>query len=199
LDLDGSLIVASKAITIHGSKLSQTISLGSTAKDMHIADEEPGRMSTVAGLTVGSSHSGDLFVSNVSDANSDSVGTITLVATQLAKKVIFHTQASSFNRGIVVQAKGGVILSQSVTTKQDDVVVRGGTGSLKIMDRMTLSTTNKLLTITADDVDIRGTAKMSTGTASLTIATETPVTIGVGTATEQMDISANELSRVTTT
>ena len=43
--------------------------------------------------------------------------TVTLVATQSAKQVVFEgTAVSSFNKGITVQAAAGIVLSQGVST-----------------------------------------------------------------------------------
>jgi hypothetical protein len=85
-----------------------------------------------------------------------------------------------------VQATGGIILSQSLTTKASTTTLRGGTGALKILDRRTLSTTGQLLTITADDIVIQG--GISTGAAALIIATEGAKSIGLGLTTMQMNI-----------
>ena len=81
---------------------------------------------------------------------------ITLKATQTSRNIVFSAYASSFNKGIILQASGGVILSQSVTTIASDVVIRAGTAALRVIDKRELSTTNKFLTITADDIDLQG-------------------------------------------
>ena len=56
-------------------------------------------------------------MNGVSDTSIDLVGTIMLVATKAAALVVFKTGASAFNKGIIIHAIGGVILSQSVATK----------------------------------------------------------------------------------
>jgi hypothetical protein len=89
-------------------------------------------MTTAGGLTVGSSLTGSLLVDGISDGSSDKIATLTLIATKHTQLVTFKTTASSFNKGIVLQAMGGVVLSESVTTKNQPVLIRTGTGTLTV-------------------------------------------------------------------
>ena len=50
----------------------------------------------------------------VTNANSGTVGTLTLVATRAASSVVFKGGINSFNKGITIDAMGGVVLSESV-------------------------------------------------------------------------------------
>ena len=50
LDLDGKLKAGTAQVTIHGSKIQQTIGLGDTSKDLHISSPELQRL-TADGLT----------------------------------------------------------------------------------------------------------------------------------------------------
>jgi hypothetical protein len=107
--------------------------------------------------------------------------------------------ASVFNKGIVVQAMGGVVLSESVSSKNWPTLIYAGTGTLKILSTKTLVSTNQLLTITADDVNFQGDS-INSGTAMTTI---TPLTvgntIGVGDITStNMAIGGTEVAVVTT-
>ena len=70
--------------------------LGATAKDMHVDDGELGRLTTNAGLFFGSSTNGVVTVTGITELNSNSVGTITLLATRADTKVEFLAAASSF-------------------------------------------------------------------------------------------------------
>ena len=65
---------------------------------MHISDEELGRMSATGGMTVGSPVLGSIWVGGVTADNSDSIGTLTLVATQHAQTVTFTGASSTFNK-----------------------------------------------------------------------------------------------------
>ena len=91
------------------------IGVGSTVKPLHLTDSELGRMETVAGLTIGDEKCGTITVNGITSTNSDTVGTLSLVATKLARSVIFKGDGPSvFSKGIIVQAGGGVVLSTSV-------------------------------------------------------------------------------------
>jgi hypothetical protein len=197
VDLAGQLTAGVASLLVHPSTNNQTIGVDTVVKDMHVTDAELGRMTSAAGATFGSSIGGHLLVSGITTENSDTIGTVTLITTQRHKQVSFEVLASSFNKGIVVQAMGGVVLSQSLTTKSCATVLRGGTGKMYIRDRMSLSTSDQLLTVTADDLELWGIATLSTGTAASFITTETAQSIGLGTAGEDMHIHVDELRRIT--
>jgi hypothetical protein len=203
LDLAGTAALAAgtKSLTIHGAEVDQTYGLGATPKDMQIDDGEFGRLTSQAGLTIGTSATGHVDINGLTDGSTDQVGVIVIVATKTSKTVTFDSNPSAFQKGITVQATGGVAVLESVTTKSSATVLRGGTGYLTIRDRRTLSSTNQQLTITADNIDIQGTEQgLTAGTTSLlTIATETGVTVGLGPETQQMDIVPDELQKVTST
>ena len=112
---------------------------------MEILDGELGRLATEAGLTVGDITTGEIQLNGVTDTSSDAVGTITLVATKDATIIQFKTGASAFNKGIVMQAMGGVVLSASVTTKNLQTVLFAGTGTLTTDSSISLSSSNQLL------------------------------------------------------
>ena len=99
-------------------------------------------------------------------------------------------------RGITVQAMGGIVMSESVTTKNNPVHVNGGTGSLKITPREVLSTSNQLLTVTADDAEISSSAQINTGTAKIAVTTYTPnATIALGSAVGSFHLQDAELGQ----
>ena len=50
------------------------------------SDAELGRLTTDTGLTIGNSLTGTIVVDGVTDASSDAVATITLIATKAAKE-----------------------------------------------------------------------------------------------------------------
>ena len=77
---------------------------------------------------------------------------------------------------------GGIVLSESVTTKGTDTDLITGTGSLTIVASKSLSTTHQLLVVTADDIDLQTNAHVSSGSAMSSIfCTTTDHAIGMGT------------------
>jgi hypothetical protein len=180
LDVSGTMSAATKAMTIHGGAVDQTIGMGGTAMDMSMTDAEVGRMTATGGLTVGSTTNGNIVVDGLVDSSTDELGRVVLVATQDARLVVFDGIATSFNKGITVQAAGGVVLSASATTKSLETIVRTGTGTLTVVSTITLSTTDQLLTVTADDIDIQGDGAVTSGTKVATVATHTSITVGLG-------------------
>ena len=127
IDLDGSLTAGTLAISIHGAKVSQTIGIGaSLSQNMEILDGELGRLATEAGLTMGDITTGEIQLNGVTDTSSDAVGTITLVATKDATIIQFKTGASAFNKGIVMQAMGGVSVVSKCDNKEpaDSIICR---------------------------------------------------------------------------
>jgi hypothetical protein len=198
VDMAGSVTVGTASLSVHGAKVTQTFGLGSTNQDMHITDAEVGRLSTNGGLAVGSSLTGSLSVDGVTDGNSDAIATLTLIATKANQLITFTATASEFNKGIIVQAMKGIILSESVTTKSDAVLMRTGTGTLTVQATKSLSTSGQMLTITSDDFDVPGT--VNSGNATLTTASFTSVSMGVGTTSAvQYKMVSAELQRMSYT
>jgi hypothetical protein len=149
---------------------------------------------------MGSTANGDLKVNGVSAASSDNVGTITLVATKAAKVVSFITGASKFNKGIIVQSMGGIILSQSVSTQVDPTALSTGTGTLTLDGSSALSTNSQLLTITVHDIDIQDSATINTGTAVLGLECYTEgETAGFGSTAKDLTITGAELQQISAT
>jgi len=200
LCVDGSITsgtnAGSSTLFIHGSSSAQTLSLGETLKDMQISDDELGRLTSVGGMKLGSSTSGDITVTGVSDGHTDTIGTLTLVGTKSATTVTFLSTASSFNKGIVVQGMGGVVFSESATTRAGSSVLYAGTGSLTVVTAMSMQTSGQLLTITTDDFDVNG--EISSGAAVTIIeCTSDGRTVGLGAGAGQLSIIADELTYFT--
>jgi hypothetical protein len=198
VDLFGILNAGTQQISIHAAGIDRTVGIGFTHKDMTISDPEIGRMYSRGGFTVGDIHNGDITVDGIQDENSRMMGRLTLVATKVGKTVSFANQTSTFNKGITVQAGAGIILQESLTTKQETTILSGGTGTLTIATTKSLSTTGQFLLITADDIDLQGDASISSGSAATVIAPATSKTIGIGTTTEQMAISNVEMQGIVT-
>jgi hypothetical protein len=140
-------------------------------------------------------------VDGITDSNSDAFGTLTLLTTKHTKLVTFKTGASSFNKGITVQAMGGIVLSESVTTRSSAVVLRAGTGTLTVQTSKTLSTSDQLLRISTDDVDLASdlAGGVSSGAADiilLPVSADHQTSLGVGVS--GLLISDDELGRLST-
>jgi hypothetical protein len=178
------------------------IGLGSTAKDVHISDEELGSFVAGGGLTFGDASSGAITVTGITDANSDDIGTLSLVATKAAATVQFVTTPSSFQKGLQVHAHAGVTVAASVTSKSTPSLFNCGTATLTVAALQSLSTSDQLLLVTANDVDISG--SLSTGVVGLACTTPDRI-IGVGNSVKlaalgtpaQAILDQHELQRTT--
>ena len=101
-DLLGSMTAGTSEISIHGAHPDQTIGIGATPQNMHITNEEMGRITALGNMRVGSSMSGNMFVSGIDELNSDKFSRLTLVATRAGRTITSHIQSSSFNKGITM-------------------------------------------------------------------------------------------------
>jgi hypothetical protein len=121
------------------------------------------------------------------------VATITLLATKHTHIVVFEDLSSTFNKGIVMQAVGGVVLSENVITSASPTLLWTGTGTLTITRDKSLITTNQLLSITADDFDFQSKVMVSSGSASTVVkATSVDHTISIGSTSKDMHITDAE-------
>ena len=210
LDLQASPAAAtmnagSSTIDLHGALAEQTIGVGldTIVADMVISDAELGNMIALGRLTVGSSFSGDIIVNGVSEASSDMVGVIQLLAAKAAKMITFENDASSFNKGIYAQAAGGIIMTTPVSSKSSPLVLNTGTGALTIQAGNSLSTNSQMLTITTSGLDIW--SDITTGSAAIQLTTPTGNSIGVmgfansGTQVGDVFIDADDLVRLVCT
>ena len=184
LDLESSpsaatLNAGSSTLKVYGALTAQTIGIGvdSITADMVISDAELGNMVATGGTTIGNSLSGDIIVNGVSEASTDMLGTILLLASKADKTIAFIDNPTSFDKGIFAHAAGGMILSTSVSTKSTPLVLNTGTGSLTITSGQLLTTNNQMLTITTSGFEIL--SEISSGTAALQITTPPGRSIGV--------------------
>jgi hypothetical protein len=103
-----------------------------------------------------------------------------------------------FNKGIVVQALGGVVVSGTVTTKASPTTLNTGTGTLTVDAAGQLSTSGQLLVVTTDDMDLHG--AVDSGTRALTVeCTSADRTVGLGAGAGQLSLAASELQQITAT
>merc|ERR1712054_274366 len=118
LDLDGGVATGTENLFISGAQTSQTIGLGATSANMHIADQELQRMSADSGLTLGGSTTtaGSMTVNEITAAGSDNLKPlVSLVAQADTASITFATAGSTFN-ALAAQADDGVIVQVDVTT-----------------------------------------------------------------------------------
>ena len=114
----------------------------------------------------------------------------------LGAAILFRDTPSHFSLGLTVQSEGGVILSESVTTKSAPTVIHANTGTLTVVAAKTLSTTSQLLTVTANDMDIGG--AIDTGTADLVIECNSyGLSISLGNDGGQLALDASEVASLT--
>lgn len=80
----------------------------------------------VQGLTVGNSFVGEVAASGVTDASTANIGRVVLVAHKIGMRVVFNEAPSSFNKGITVQSYAGIVLDESLTTKNTGTYFNSG-------------------------------------------------------------------------
>ena len=104
IDLQGSLTAGTASIKLHGAESSQTIGIGGTVKNMQLSNGELARITSITFNIGASATSGNIFVDGITDANSATIGTLTLVSMNMGGIVSFETSVSKFNKGVVIQA-----------------------------------------------------------------------------------------------
>ena len=191
-------------LTLHGSQSGQTIRLGdnstNTTHSMHLDNAELGRIVANGGTTVGSSTLGTITLDGILDSASDSLDRLVLKATLSESQVVFVGGDSSFNKGITILANDGIAMGSSVTTKNSATYISAGSNGVTIADTHSLSSSNQQVELTADDIDLQGTATLSAGTATLQVLTTTAAhTVGLGNTTRGMQITDTELGLFTAT
>lgn len=196
VDLAGSLH-ANGLVSIHGALGDQTIALGSpaTSSQMQLSDSELGRVTTTAGLSIGSSLTGTITVAGLSDGSTDSVATLTLLATKSDRVVQFNTNPSSFRNGIAVRANRGISVNTAVTTNETETTFITP-GTVTVSTSVALSSSMQQLTITADNIEFQSGSAVSSSTVKLTALTPGR-TIGVGTGAGDLSLDNDELGFIT--
>jgi filamentous hemagglutinin family protein len=198
-----------------------TIKLGGTPSgNMTISGSELQNI-TAANLIIGDATNGNIEVKNVSAAESNNVGTVTLNATKAGATVDMSTGGGNvFNAlvinadaavatkilttdtgGLTINSGNGVTISDNVTSAGATVIDadtdNNGTGTFTVTSTFALNTAGNSLSITADDINIAGT--INTGAAATTILISDAGTIGFGNSARNMTISGAELQNITAT
>jgi tetratricopeptide (TPR) repeat protein len=98
---------------------------------------------------------------------------------------------------INVLAAGGIHLHRSVTTAASTSVFTSGSGIFTVDASKTLSTSDQLLRVTVDDLDLRGPTSWSSGTNSITVNCHTAGrTVGLGLASGGLNFTATDFARI---
>ena len=200
-DLDGYLHAHTGYARILATFNTQTIGLGDqggVTYDMMVDSAELTRI-TAGRLIIGNAQ--DVMVGAVDTSVANSFGALSIVG---ISDVLSFTGGSTFAEGVELSSTGGLQILGPFTSTNSPSVLQAGTGILTIAAAALVSTTNQMLTITADDVDIQGAVGqpggISTGTATLVMSATTPSrSIGLGTAAlgAGFGLSADELQRTT--
>ena len=174
------------------------VGLGAVSgKAMTITDAEIGSIIATGRMTLGSSTGGDITVAGITDGSSGNVATMSLVATDATRLIIFETASSTFNKGIEVQAGAAVVFSESVTTQQTPTTVSAR--DFKV-DNAILSTTNQALTLTIDAITFSGAnPEVDTGTANATVVVFTedrPIDVGASNTANALHLSTTEINTI---
>jgi hypothetical protein len=131
VDLSGSLTAGANKLYVQ-NRVPQSTSIGSPTKDMQITDAELQRITATTGLHVGTTSLGSIWLGDLQESSTDMIATLTLIATAPAQTVTFEGGDSTFNKGIVIQADGGVNMQGSVITKSQITHIYAGTGTLTV-------------------------------------------------------------------
>lgn len=145
LDLSGRLASEGATTTIH-THPNTTLALGDTTGGMHLSDDELGRLTSDAGITIGGPDSLSISVSGLTSASNDNTGEMVLVA---AEQVSFSGTASSFAAGLTIQAGGGIVLQANVTTGSTPSTFDAGSGPLTLEAGVLLDSSDSFMFLAA--------------------------------------------------
>jgi len=116
---------------------------------MQIANEELQHISSSA-LTIGSITGGAVELEGITPNATSSTGDILPTQNPNAPTTLKNMELTA---GLDVQAHGGIIIEGDITAN-GDVVLMTGSSALTVRASYALSTSNNLLTITSDNVEL---------------------------------------------
>jgi len=196
LDFDGFVSAGMSMAEVIPYTPNRPMYLGLADVGLSLTDAEFGRIWSFNGIVLGDSSTGSVVVGGITDSNSDSMNLLTLFAKKAGATVAFKSQPSSFNKGIVINTAGGIILEASLSTTNDPTILSAGTGTITVAAGKTLSSTSRALSLTSDDIDFRPSSMVSTGSATLLMSTFSQKSIGVGTLNQQFHMEASEFGAI---
>ncbi len=202
--LDGTHNSGNGSTSLLLSRSGTTLRLGSggSSLDADISGTELQNL-TANGLTIGGSNAATISVRGITAANSNNIsGTTTLSATSGTGTVTFDTAASTFNT-LAVNAGNGATFNQNVTTDTGSMTVNAdsdasGAGDFNVATGVTLNTSGKNFSVTANNFILTGTGAINAGAgiASL-ITSKAGTTVGLGGGTGTFNVTDAEADQIT--
>jgi len=177
------------------------LGLGFVAKDMHLSDDELGRITT-SNIQIGSSTAGSMYIDRIT--NHPKIGPMDIIATGPGGTIEFAPSFEGvvFAQGVTLAAMNGMKIMTDVTSIGRQVSLSSGTGTLTVAASKSFLTTNQALVITTNDLDFQSGSEVSSGTESTTIhcfSGGTTIGLGVGVAlSKQFSLSGADLQRIIT-
>ena len=199
LNTSGALNAGTGAVTIIVSD-SGSIGLGDTGSAMSISGAELQNI-TASTLTMGDGLGGGIGVDNITAANSNNVGTVTLNATNTGSGVSFSNTASTFNT-LNVNGGSGITFNVGVTTDTGALTLDGdqdgdGTGDVNLNSSAALISNNNNISIKANDIGgSGGTINAGTGDVTITSSDNEDINVGITTGSG-MFVTGAELQNIT--
>lgn len=127
VDLDGEINMGNsgKTLAVHGSKSSQTLGLGQTAKDMYLDGTEVGKITSVGTVSFGyGAGTGSVLVDGLTDGNTENIALFKVGAPTANTFVEMKNNPSIFH-ALEVEADAGILVEVDVTTTTGDLVLDG--------------------------------------------------------------------------
>ncbi len=203
--LDGNLNAGSADITITTSQTAGTIGLGGAAGvTIAIDNTELDRITAddlILGATSGNTNAG-IDVQGVTAGATDQIGgSLVLYAYSPEATVTFSSTDTSITPSIVAEGEGNVSVSVNLSSTAGTMSFRAdadadGLGDFTIPTASdSLTTTNKNITIQADDVTLDG--AVSAGSGDVTFLTSrTSDTVGLGGAAGTLSLTNSEIDKI---
>ena len=179
--MDGSLTAGTLSISLHGSQVAQTTSLGATTSlNMHVEAAELQRLTAGNGLFVSSALVGSITVNGISDANSNTVGPIVnLVGTHDNSQVTFAVASSGFN-ALISQADNGIYVQADISTDTGVLTLDGDSDNAYLQDghdKIAVSGARTLSSIGQLTLDSTSGGIVRSGTATMTLTAQAGILI----------------------
>ena len=194
----------SGTLTVNATGAGRSITFANTASTFNaITADADDRISVNVDLTADTDHiSLDGDADDTADTNDDIqfAAGVTLTATG---PISLDAATGNMNGAgaLTIDAGNGITIFADLTTagntQIDADTDNNGTGTFTVGAGDTLNTTNNVLTIVADDIDLSG--SVNTGSAAASIAVSDGGTIGLGATGGNMTISGAELQNFTAT
>jgi len=198
VDLRSNSEIQTAVMRVRGFTPDLVLTVGETGSSgMVITDDELGFI-VAERLVVGDSSNGDATIGvlrSLTDPKTARLGSLHVVATKEGKSITVASDMA-IRGGFEFKAGAGLTVNGDITSNGTGVL-SAGTGVLTVATGKTVKTSlggGHLLTLTADELDLAGSA--DSGKAAVHFRTVSPQTIGLGVARE-VTISHDEVQRIT--